>query len=93
MTTRLYSFRVWWWQADHYMRHGLTYNCGSLYDRIRPRMVGAYETSEYTTYKFELGGSFVYYAGYSLGMAIQEFIAHRLDQVKDITSITEVPHR
>lgn len=42
-------------------------------------------------YKFELSGSYVYYFGDTLGMAIQEFIAHRANRVAEITAITEDP--
>ena len=42
-------------------------------------------------YKFELGGSYIFYFGDSLGAAIAEFIKHRPYRVAEITSITEEP--
>lgn len=40
-------------------------------------------------YKFELGGSYVFYFGDNLGAAIEAFINHRPSRVAEITSITE----
>ncbi len=42
-------------------------------------------------YKFELGGSYVYYFGDNLGAAIAEFIKHRASRVAEIREITEEP--
>ena len=42
-------------------------------------------------YKFELGGSYVFYFGTTLGEAIADFMTHRPERVNEITSITEEP--
>jgi hypothetical protein len=42
-------------------------------------------------FKFELGGSYIYFFGDNLGGAIAAFIAHRANRVAEIMSITEEP--
>lgn len=42
-------------------------------------------------FKFEFGGSYIFYFGRNLGEAIQELIKHRPDYLKDLESITEEP--
>lgn len=41
------------------------------------------------TYKFEMGGMFVFYRGINLGEAIEAFVKHRPTYVKLIETITE----
>ena len=41
------------------------------------------------TFKFEMGGMFVFYSGETLGKAILAFIKHRPNYVDLITAITE----
>ncbi len=42
-------------------------------------------------FKFELGGSYIYYTGDNLGKAIKAFIEHRPNRVEEIEEITEEP--
>lgn len=42
-------------------------------------------------YKFGLGGSYIYFFGFTLGEAIAEFLRHRPTRVREIRAITEEP--
>jgi Flp pilus assembly secretin CpaC len=44
-------------------------------------------------YKFEMGGSYIYFFGNSLGEAIVAFMKQRANRVAEIESITEEPIR
>ncbi len=44
-------------------------------------------------FKFQMGGSYIYYFGYTMGEAIQHFMVHRANRVSEITSIIEEPLR
>jgi hypothetical protein len=49
-------------------------------------------TRPYRSFKFEFGGSYIFYSGRNLGEAIRELIKHRgLDKVMQIESIEEQP--
>lgn len=45
------------------------------------------------TFKFEMGGMFVFYSGENLGKAIQAFIKHRPNYLDLVEAITEEPVR
>jgi hypothetical protein len=42
-------------------------------------------------YKFDLGGSYVLYAGVTLGAAIAAFMRHWPSRIEEVISITELP--
>lgn len=42
-------------------------------------------------FKFELGSSYVYYFGTTMGDAIEAFLKHRPNRLSDITAIIEEP--
>lgn len=42
-------------------------------------------------YKFDLGGSYIYFFGENMGDAIASFVAARPNRTKHITAITEEP--
>lgn len=42
-------------------------------------------------FKFEMGGSYVFYHGNTLGEAIEAFIKHRASRMKEVLTITEEP--
>lgn len=43
----------------------------------------------YKTFKFEMGGMYVFYSGRNLGEALQAFIKHRPNYIDMLESITE----